>query len=139
MASPSAPARAVRPAAPVARPATGPCPAAVAAAAVVVRPVRVRRGHQTARQQVRRYRREGNLVSHITLDVGQRDRVLLAGEADGVALGPGAGRAADAMHVIGRILRQVEVEDVADVGNVQAARGDIGRDQHRELALVELP
>ena len=41
------------------------------------------------------------------------------------------------MHVIRRILRKVEVVDVADVGDVQAARRDIRRDQHREFAVVE--
>ena len=82
--------------------------------------------------------RDRNLVADVGLDIGQRDRVLLATEADGVAVGAGARGAADAVHVVGRILRQVEIEHVADIGNVQAARGDVGGDQHRELALVEL-
>jgi microcystin-dependent protein len=34
--------------------------------------------------------------------------------------------------------RHVEVEDVADVGNVEAAGGDVGGDQQRELAIAEL-
>ena len=41
------------------------------------------------------------------------------------------------MDVVGGILRQVEVEDMADIGDMQAARGDIGRDQHRKLAFVK--
>ena len=68
---------------------------------------------------------------------GSAHRVFLAAEADGVALGAGARRAADAMHVVRGILRQVEVEHVADVGDVQAARGHVGGDQHGQLAGVE--
>src|SRR5947207_7460024 len=74
----------------------------------------------------------------ITLDFRQRHRILLARETDGVALGAGAGGAADAVHVVGRVLRQVEVEHVADVRDVQAARGHIGGDQDGELAVVEI-
>ena len=82
-------------------------------------------------------RRDLDLVRDVVLDLGQRHRVFLAAEADRIAILAGARRASDAMHVVGRILRQVVVEYVADVGNVQAARGDIGRDQHGQIAAVE--
>jgi len=39
-------------------------------------------------------------MSDVALDVGQRDGVFLATEADGIALGAGARGAADAMHVV---------------------------------------
>ena len=68
---------------------------------------------------------------------GRQMRVILAAEADGIAFGAGARRAADAMHVVGVVLRQVVVEHVADVGNVQAARCHVGGDHHRQLAAVE--
>ena len=50
----------------------------------------------------------------------QRDRDALAADAAG---------AADAVHVDFRRRRQIEVDDVRDVLDVEAARGDVGRDQ----------
>ena len=41
-------------------------------------------------------------------------------------------------HVIVGMVRHVEIEDVADGGNVEAAGGDVGGDQQRNLALAEL-
>ena len=35
-------------------------------------------------------------------------------------------------------MRHVEIENVADLGNVEAARGDVGGHQQRQLALAEL-
>jgi hypothetical protein len=61
------------------------------------------------------------LVTDVVFDVGKRDRVFLAAEADGIALSAGARGAADAMHIIFGIVRQIEIEHVTDVGNVQAA------------------
>src|SRR5580658_7030258 len=112
-------------------------------AAAGVRPM-ARAGRGAARnhplgQQVRGDRGGRDLVSEVVLDLRQRDREFLAGKADGVALGAGARGAADAVYVVGGILRQVEVEQVADVGNMQPAGGYVGRDKHRELAVVEVP
>ena len=42
------------------------------------------------------------------------------------------------MHVVVGMMRHVEIEDVADGGNVEAAGGDVGGDQQRNLALAEL-
>ena len=36
------------------------------------------------------------------------------------------------------MMRHVEIEDVADVGNVEAAGGDVGGHQQRQFALAEL-
>ena len=74
----------------------------------------------------------------VRLDVGQRHRVELAGEADRVALRTEARRAADAVHVVLGVERQVEIEDVAHVLDMQAARGDVGRDEDLQLAALEL-
>src|SRR5262249_3928792 len=52
--------------------------------------------------------------------VGGRD------DGDGGAAASRAPAAADAMHVVVGMMRDVEVEDVADGGNVEAARGDVG-------------
>ena len=79
-------------------------------------------------------RRHRNLAADERFDVGQRDRVGFAAEADRVAGGAGARRAADSMHVVFGILRQVVVEHVAHAGHVQAARRDVRADEHGELA-----
>src|SRR6185503_18476396 len=93
-------------------------PAAPAAAmhgpgAILRVPFLVHRRLQIARQQFRRHARHLDLVRDVVLDVRQRHRVFLAAEADGVTLGAGARRAANAMHVVGGVLRQVVVEHVA--------------------------
>ncbi len=65
-------------------------------------------------QQFRIHLRDRNALADIGLDVRQRHRVQIAGEADRVALGAQPRGAADAMHVILGFVRQVVVEDVAD-------------------------
>jgi hypothetical protein len=45
-----------------------------------------------------------NLMSDVALDIRQGDGVFLAAEANGVALGAGARGAADAMHIVFRII-----------------------------------
>ena len=77
-------------------------------------------------------------MTQVVLDFGERYGVFLAGEADGVAFGSGASRAADAMDVISSVLRQVEVEDMTYVGNVQPTRSDVGSDQYRQVAVMEV-
>ena len=62
-----------------------------------------------------------DLVSQVVLDFRQRHGELLAGEADRIDFRAGPGCAAYAMDIIRSILRQVEVEHVADIGNVQSA------------------
>ena len=79
-----------------------------------------------------------NLVTDEFLDLRQAEDVFFAGERDGVARGAGARGAADAMHVVLGILRQVVVEHVRDLGDVQAAGGDVGRHQHRQVSLGEV-
>ena len=49
----------------------------------------------------------------------------------------GAAGAADAMNVIFRMLRHVVVDHVTHVGDVDAARGDVGRDHHFIPAVAE--
>ena len=55
---------------------------------------------------------DGNLLLDVRLDVRQAHRVEIAGEADRVALGAQARGAADAMHVVLGVVRQVVVEHV---------------------------
>jgi hypothetical protein len=42
------------------------------------------------------------------------------------------------MHVIRGVLRQVEVEDVTDIWDVQSTRCDVGSNQHGEIAVVKV-
>src|SRR5579863_8373205 len=130
---------AVTPAAAVPAPAgTGTSTTAGAPASVRTGAVYRRPGDHPGGEQFRCDGREGNLVADVGFDVRQRHGVLLAGEADRIALGAGARGAPDPMHVVGRVLRQVKVEHVTHVRDVQSARGDVGGDQYRELALVEV-
>ena len=55
-------------------------------------------------------------------------------ETDRVADRLGAAGAADAVHVILRLRRKVEVDDVRNAVDVDAAGGDVGRDQHAHVA-----
>src|SRR5215831_14576250 len=64
--------------------------------------------------------------------IGRRD------DGDGGAAASRAAGAADAMYVVVGVMRNVEVEDVADGGNVEAARGDVGCNQQRDFVLAEL-
>src|SRR5882724_12442332 len=77
-------------------------------------------------------------VAEVAFDLRQRDREFLAGEADGIPIRAGTRRTSDAMHVVRGVLRQVEVEHVADIRDVQSTRGDIRSDQHGEVAVVKV-
>ena len=54
-----------------------------------------------------------------------------------VALAPGAPGPPDPVDVRVRVGRDVVVDDVRDVLDVEAARGDVGRDQHVQRAVAE--
>ena len=101
-------------------------------------------GHVRARRAWNRRQQFGgngfhrNLLFDVGLDLRQRLRVDLAGEADRVAFQAQARGAADAVHVVFGIKGQVEVVHVADRVDVQAARGDIGGDQDLEVGTLEL-
>ena len=55
-------------------------------------------------------------------------------QGEGMADPAGAAGAADAVDVVVRRERHVEIEDVAHVVDVEAARGDVGRHQDLDLA-----
>src|SRR5688572_939944 len=74
------------------------------------------------RQHVGRQLRGRNLVTDVLLDLGQTENVFLAGETDGIARGAGARGATDAVHVVFGVLRQVVVEDVRHIRDMQSAR-----------------
>ena len=50
---------------------------------------------------------------------------------------PGAAGTADAMHVVFRLARRVEVDHMADTGDIDAARGDVGSNQHTGAAVTQ--
>src|SRR5437763_136918 len=58
-------------------------------------------------------------------------------ERDGHALAPGAAGAADPVHVGLGVLGALVVDDVGDAGDVDAASGDVGGDQHVDLLRPE--
>src|SRR5690606_35839234 len=89
-------------------------------------------------QEFRGDRLGRDLLLDVGLDVGQADRVALAGEADRVALLAQPGGAADAVDVVLGVEGQVVVVDVLHAVDVQAAGGDVGGDQDLELAGLEL-
>ncbi len=72
------------------------------------------------------------------LDVAQIGPLVIRHEADRHARRAGARGAADAVDVLLRHVGQLEVEHMADARHVDAARGDVGRDQHLDLADLEL-
>src|SRR5690606_2668496 len=81
------------------------------ALAVLVRRALARRARQ-GHQQFRGHRLDRDLLLDVGLDVRQRHRVTFAGEADRVALGAQPRGAADAVHVVLGVERQVVVVDV---------------------------
>ncbi len=89
-------------------------------------------------EQVGGDRFDRDLLLDVRLDRRQVLRVKLASEGDGIALGAKARGAADAVHVVLGLEGQVEVVDVADAVDVQAARGHVGGDEDLELAALEL-
>src|SRR5262249_3421033 len=76
------------------------------------------------RGRVRLFAHPGDGLADQLLD--RRDASAVSGrnDGDGGAAASGASGAADAMDVIVGMVRNVEIEDVADGGNVEAARGD---------------
>src|SRR5215218_2297041 len=70
-----------------------------------------------------------DLMADQLLDAVDRFGILTRGERDSDALHAGAASAADAVDVIVRLPRNVEIDDVADALHVQAARGDVRRDE----------
>src|SRR5207248_2984181 len=71
------------------------------------------------------------------LDVAQITALVGAAERDRDAGGPSARGAADAVDILLGHVGQIEVHDMADARDVDPARGDVGRDQHRHVARLE--
>src|SRR5438034_1993734 len=80
----------------------------------------------------------GNVLPDQPFDRSDRFVVERGDDRNRGAGASGAAGTADAMHVVVGMMRYVEIEDVADGGNVEAAGGNIGGDQQRDLTLAEL-
>jgi len=94
-------------------------------------------GRRRGDQEVVGDRQDPDLVADEGLDLRQGIDELLAGQTDRLAARPGPRGAADPMDIVLGVLGQVIVENVGHVGDVQAACGDVGRHQEREIALSE--
>src|SRR5215468_8238922 len=77
-----------------------------------------------------------NLLADQLLDRGHRLGIERGDDGDRSAGAAGAARTADAVDVIVGMMRYVEIEDVADGGNVEAAGGDVRGDQQRDVTLA---
>ena len=73
-------------------------------------------------------------MTDVLFDIHQVEGVGLAGKADGITGFTGARRAADTVYIVFAIIRQIEIKHVTDTGDMQAARGHVGRHQHRQFA-----
>ena len=96
------------------------------------------RGHLRARRVVEvRQRHARQPLIDRALDAAQARLFLGRHERDRRARRRHARRAVDAVDVVLRRGRHVEVDDMAERGDVDAARGDVGRDQHAVLPALE--
>ena len=73
-----------------------------------------------------------------TLDLAQLGALGRIDQRDRDTGLAGAGRAADAVHVAFRLFRQVEVHDMGDVVDMDAAGHDVGGDEHADRTGLEL-
>ena len=88
------------------------------------------------RRELARHPRNG--LTDQSFDGTDRLAVDRCDDGDCDATAAGAPGAADTVYVVIGMVGHVEIEDVTDFGNIEAASGDVGGDQHRYLALTEL-
>ena len=80
---------------------------------------------------------DGDLGADEALDVAEGAALLGVAERDRDARGARARRAADAVHVALGLVGEIEVDDVGDAVDVDAARRDVGRDEDADAAALE--
>ena len=73
-----------------------------------------------------------------SLQGAKRPMILRRHKADRIADGVRTPGAADAMHVVFRMGREIEIDDVRDAFDVDAARRDVGGYQHANRTALEL-
>lgn len=79
-----------------------------------------------------------NSVANVLFYFWQVVGIVLAGEADRMAGGAGAGCTSNAVYIILCLLWQVEVEDMTYLGYMKATGGHVSSDQYLEFAVLEL-
>ena len=72
-----------------------------------------------------------------TLDGPQLGALIRIAQRDCNAVRAVAAGAADAVHIAFRLVRQVEIDDMRDAGNVDAARRDVGGDKYAHGTVAE--
>ena len=87
---------------------------------------------------VGRRRNDGDALVGQALDALELAALAAVAERDGDARGAGARGAADTMDIAFGIGRQLEIDDVGHALHVDAARGEIGRDEDAGLAAAEI-
>src|SRR5690349_20872030 len=70
-----------------------------------------------------------DLLADGLFDVPEERTLFRVAERDRDALIAGTGRAANAMHIALRLIRQIEIDDVRDAIDVDAAGRDVSRDE----------
>ena len=76
----------------------------------------------------------GYWFPQVALDCRKVESVIFGDEADGYTFSTGAAGSANSMHIIFRIFRQVKINDMRYVIDVNPSTGDIGSDEYRYLA-----
>jgi len=79
----------------------------------------------------------GQLAAGQLLDVAQILALIGCTQSNGDTARTGTRRAPDPMHVALRNIRQLEVDDVSNFVDVDAARRDVRRDEHARKTLAE--
>ncbi|OFA04350.1 hypothetical protein DUGA2_26240 [Duganella sp. HH101] len=97
---------------------------------------RLRTGVQVRLEARDHFTRQGLLDQ--LFDILQHLVLVHADQRHGFAGGAGAAGTADAVHIVLRNVRQVVVDHVRQLVDVDAARGDIGGHQHLQLVVLEL-
>ena len=83
-------------------------------------------------------RQHVDLAAQDPLDRPQAVALVARHQRQRVALAAGAAGAADAVHVVLGHVRQLVVDDVRQLADVEAACRDVGRDQHLHLVVLEV-
>ena len=78
-----------------------------------------------------------NLLTNEALDGGNLLNIFAGHNRESIADTLSTSGAADAMHVVFGMMRHIEVDDVADLRHVNAARGDVGGDHHLITAVAK--
>ena len=86
-------------------------------------------------------RRHHLLALHLrareALNAAEQREIAPPDEGHGLALAPGAGRAADAVHVVLRVAGQLKVHHDVHIVDIEPAGRDVRRHQHAQIALAE--